>query len=91
MKHTLSILFYVLVCGFIAYYRNDITSFIIENLVYRKENIIFTTNEYSKSENYNYVKITNNFEVNNKAEIFAVFAIQSVSPSTKAWACFNNN
>ena len=30
-------------------------------------------------------------ELNNKAEIFAVFAIQSVSPSTKAWACFNNN
>ena len=76
MKHTLSILFYVLICGFIAYYRNDITSFIIENLIYRKENIIFTTNEYSKSENYNYVQITNDFEVNNKAEILnAIYTI----------------
>lgn len=88
MKKTLRILFYVLIIGFIAYYRNDITFFLIENFIYQKENTTFNTNEYSKKESYEYVKITNDFEVKNKSDILnAMYTILDSGMSEYTFYC----
>ncbi|MEG0408330.1 MAG: hypothetical protein RR623_05595 [Bacilli bacterium] len=69
MKKTLTILFYILVFALVAYYRNDISSFIIEKFIFKKELSVYSTNDYSKKDSFEYVKLTDNFEVRNKDDI----------------------
>ena len=72
MKKLINFLFFLLVIAFISYYRYDIADFIIENVITQKENNFFSQNEYSKKESYDFVKITDNFEVTSQKDILNV-------------------
>ena len=53
-------------------YRTKITRFLISDVFYKEKFEIKSQNKYSKSENYLYVSITDNFKPSNKQELLNV-------------------
>ncbi len=53
-------------------YKNDITKFIMINVVYKKEMVILDANQYEKTSSYEYVQRTENYEPENKQELLNI-------------------
>ena len=56
-----------------AFYRENIATFIVETLIYRRGEPILTTNEYTKRHSFQYLNITEDFFVKDKQSILNVF------------------
>lgn len=65
-----------IIIGLVIYYQKPITSFVLQEFIYKQELSEYKDNAYSKPDNYEYVKHTNNFYPTNKDEIKnAIFTI----------------
>ncbi|MBP3461456.1 MAG: hypothetical protein J6K21_03495 [Bacilli bacterium] len=73
MKKLISFLFCLMLIGVIYYYRNDITKYVIDNYIYKKEINIPESNEYKRNYNFQFIQETNNFYPNNKQELYNIF------------------
>jgi hypothetical protein len=69
LKKLSGFLSFVLVLAFVSYYRYDIATFLVENLILQREAVEFKTNEYSKRISYDYFKIVDEFVVDSQADI----------------------
>ena len=69
MKKFSGFLSFVLILAFVSYYRFDIATFLVENLILQKESVEFKTNEYSKRVSYEYFKIVDDFTVDSQMDI----------------------
>lgn len=63
---------YILIIVCIVVYRKPIISFVIENLIYSKNISEYTTNEYTRKENFEYVKNTDDFIAHSAKEILNI-------------------
>ena len=73
MKNLIKILMLLLVFLLVYKYKNNITDFIIDNYINKKESQEVINNEYSLEYNFKYVKKTNDFSVKNKQQLLDVF------------------
>lgn len=73
MKKVISFLFCLMLLGIVYYYRTDITKYIIDNYIYKKEINLPDSNEYRRNYDFSFVQETNNFYPNNKQELYNVF------------------
>ena len=69
LKKILIILIYVIGITSLFVFYDTINEFIINNFLYKKELKPLITNEYSKKENYDYLKISENFRTKNLVDI----------------------
>jgi hypothetical protein len=69
LKKLSGFLSFVLILAFVAYYRYDIATFLVENLILQRESVEFQTNEYSKRTSYDYFKIVDDFVVDSQMDI----------------------
>lgn len=53
-------------------YKDSINNYIIENYIYVKSTTAYKINEYSKKENYNYLRINKTFIANNKVDLLNI-------------------
>jgi len=64
----------LLVILFITYtYRNDISKYVMDNYIYKKDIFVPEANQYKKNDDFLFVKNTTNFFPNNKQELYNVF------------------
>ena len=54
-------------------YREDITNYVTNNIIKQEKEQKIKLNEYAKKKDYEYVKITNDFTINNRNEIRDIF------------------
>ena len=54
-------------------YREDITNYVTNNIIKQEKEQKLKHNEYAKKKDYEYVKITNDFTINNRNEIRDIF------------------
>ena len=54
-------------------YREDITNYVTNNIIKQEKEQKLKLNEYAKKKDYEYVKITNDFTINNRNEIRDIF------------------
>lgn len=54
-------------------YREDITNYVTNNIIKQEKRQELKLNEYSKKKDYEYVKITNDFTINNRNELRDIF------------------
>lgn len=73
MKKVISFLFCLMLLGVVYYYRTDITKYIIDNYIYKKEIDLPDSNEYRRNYDFSFVQETSNFYPNNKQELYNVF------------------
>ena len=73
MKKVISFLFCLMLLGIVYYYRTDITKYIIDNYIYKKEINLPNSNEYRRNYDFSFVQETNNFYPNSKQELYNVF------------------
>lgn len=73
MKKIFTILFLTTLLLFTIYYKEDITNYVIDNFIYKKECSIPTPNEYTRNYDFEFVQRTDNFYPNNKQELYNVF------------------
>ena len=73
MKKLISFIFFISLFAVTYYYHEDITKYIIDNYIYKKEIIIEDANQYKRNYNFSYVRQTDNFFPNNKQELYNVF------------------
>lgn len=73
MKKVISFLFCLMLLGVVYYYRTDITKYIIDNYIYKKEIELPDSNEYRRNYDFSFVQETSNFYPNNKQELYNVF------------------
>lgn len=73
MKKVISFLFCLMLLGVVYYYKTDITKYIIDNYIYKKEIDLPDSNEYRRNYDFSFVQETNNFYPNNKQELYNVF------------------
>ncbi len=73
MKKVISFLFCLMLLGIVYYYRTDITKYIIDNYIYKKEIDLPDSNEYRRNYDFSFVQETSNFYPNNKQELYNVF------------------
>lgn len=91
MKKKYIILLYILIFTIFAYYRNDIASFLVENVIYEKQQEKLDFNKYYKKENYEYIKNTENFKVENKVDIInVIFSILNSGANEFTFYCSEN-
>lgn len=70
----LIITFFLIIILFITYiYRNNITNYILETFIIKREIITYKANEYKKENNWKYITATDNFFPSTKQEILQVF------------------
>lgn len=72
-KDLLQILFLLSIFVLVYIYKDNISMFILDNFVYKKEAYIITPNEYYLDYNYSYVKETDDFYAKNKKHILDIF------------------
>lgn len=65
------ILIAIIVTAFI--YRENISTYILENFVINKEIVVSEANIYYKNSNYSYVQITNDFKPQNRQDLLNIF------------------
>ena len=88
LKKFSGILFFVLVLAFVSYYRFDIATYLIENVIFQKESIEFKRNEYSKNTSYEYFKIENDFVVESQTDIInTIYTILDSGMSEYSFTC----
>lgn len=76
LKKTLFFFVSFILISLVVYYQKPITTFILQEFIYKQELSEYKNNEYSKQANYEYVKHTNNFYPINNDEIKnAIFTI----------------
>lgn len=69
-------MFSFVIVGLVIYYQKPITTFILQEFIYKQELSEYKNNAYSKPDNYEYVKHTSNFYPTNKDDIRnAIFTI----------------
>lgn len=73
MKKFISCLFIMAVLLIGYYYRNDITNYVIDNYIYKREINVPVSNNYKRNYDFDFVKQTSNFYPNNKQELYNVF------------------
>lgn len=73
MKRIFTILFFTTLLLLTIYYKEDITNYVVDNFIYKKECSIPTPNEYTRYYDFEFVQRTNNFYPNNKQELYNVF------------------
>ncbi len=73
MKRILSFLFFVGLFFITYIYHEDITKYIVNNYIYKKEIIITDSNKYKRNYNFEFIQQTDNFVPNNKQELYNVF------------------
>lgn len=73
MKNIFTLLFLTILLLFTINYKNDITNYVVDNFIYKKECSTPTPNEYSRNYDFEFVQRTNNFYPNNKQELYNVF------------------
>jgi len=73
MKDLLKISFFILILGLTFIFRNDIASFVTDQIMYKGSNNVLTYNEYYLENDYLYVKNTDISKVTNYQEILDVF------------------
>lgn len=73
MKKILTLLFLFTLLGFTFYYKEDITNYVIDNFIYKKECSTPISNDYTRNYDFSFVQRTNNFYPNNKQELYNVF------------------
>lgn len=69
MKNILSLLISFFIISLVVYYQKPITSFVLQEFIYKKELAEYQTNNYSKTANYEYVKLTDDFYPKNEEDI----------------------
>ena len=69
IKNLFVTLFLLLILLLLFIYNKQIVNYIMINIVYRDEILEKEANEYYKGEDYNFVKITNNYYPNNRQDI----------------------
>lgn len=67
MKKILLFLF-VVVLGVVIWKRDDISQFVIQNIVFKEQHVVSDANDYYKTDNYLLFKDTNNFSPKSKEE-----------------------
>lgn len=72
VKKVFVVAIYLAAILLLVLYRNDINTFLVENYLYIKNTTEYTVNDYSKSTDYNYVKITKDFTAHNKDELLNI-------------------
>ena len=88
LKKFSGILFFVLVLAFVSYYRFDIATYIIDNIIFQREAIVFKRNEYSKATSYEYFKIEDDFVVENQTDIInTIYTILDSGMSEYTFTC----
>ena len=73
MKKFISIIFFICIIGSIYYYKEDITKYVVDDFIYKKNIIIPDSNEYKRNYDFSYIKETDNFYPKNKQELYNVF------------------
>lgn len=67
-KIIITIVYFGILIGLIAYH-DPINKYIVENYIFSKDVSEYTTNEYAKRTNYNYVSITDDFATTSKKDL----------------------
>ena len=69
------IYYYIFLCLIVLaiIYREDITNYVTNNIIKQEKEQKLKLNEYAKKKDYEYVKITNDFTINNRNEIRDIF------------------
>lgn len=73
MKKAISIIFWLTIITFVYLYRNQITTYIVDNYIYKREIEVPDSNEYRRNYDFLLVQNTTNFYPNNKQELYNVF------------------
>lgn len=63
----------VLILLGILFYKQEITSYILVNIIYPREFKVEAPNQYSSNNSYEFVKLTNDFTPTNKEELLNIF------------------
>jgi len=69
MKKLFATIISIVMLGFVYYYQEPIVSYIMKEIIYKQELPEYKTNNYFNTNNYNYVKNTDNFYLKNKDDI----------------------
>lgn len=72
IKKVLITLFYISLIIALFAYRETITNYIIENFIYSKNITSYNKNDYTRQDNFEYVKFTNEFIVHSAKELLNV-------------------
>ena len=73
MKKVLAFLFWSIMLFFVYTYRVDITNYVINNYIYKKEIVIPDSNEYKRNYDFLFVQETDNFYPKNIQDLYNVF------------------
>ena len=73
MKKAISLIFWVSIFTIVYIYRNDITTYVVDNYIYKREIEIPDSNEYKRNYDFQLVQNTTNFYPNNKQELYNDF------------------
>jgi hypothetical protein len=73
MKKVIGFIFGMSILTLVYLYRNEITTYVIDNYIYKKEIVVPNSNEYKRNYDFILVQNTDNFFPNNKQELYNVF------------------
>ena len=73
MKNLFSLLISFFLIGLVVHYQKPITAFVLNEFIYKHELEEYQTNNYSKTTNYEYVKLTEDFYPQNEEDIKNAF------------------
>jgi transglutaminase/protease-like cytokinesis protein 3 len=59
--------------AFTIMYQHKITYFIVHNVLYKNDIIVYPTNEYTRNYDFNYVQHTTDYVAKNKQQLFNIF------------------
>lgn len=73
MKNIIKIAVYIIIVICVYIFKDNISGFIVDSIVYRKSNNVLTYNNYYIDTDYNYVQNINTNTVNNYQEVLNIF------------------
>ena len=88
MKSIIKLAIYIIVVICVYIFKDNISTFIIDDVVYKGSNKVLTYNEYYSDNNYNYVQNVSTNEVNNKQEILnMIYSIINSGDESFSFKC----
>lgn len=91
MKNIIKLGIYIIVVILVYIFKDNISSFIMDKIIYRDNNTVLTYNEYYINNDYNFVQNLNTNTVNNRQEVLNMFySIINSGTDTYSFKCNYN-
>jgi len=73
MKNTFKILFLLFILILVLIYKDNITEYILDTYIHKKETLPVTANDYTLDYNFSYIKQTDDFFAKDKQQVLDIF------------------